>query len=392
MKIHEYQAAELLQKAGVPVVSGHVAADAQEAARVAEKIGYPVVLKSQVLVGGRGKAGGIKKVNTPQELATAFAQLKALKIKDYPVEKVLIVRAVTIKREFYVGMTVDTARNGVVLLASAAGGVDIEETVRKDPQAIKKYYLEGNSRIDLPGRPSRSRAAGQAGGKKWQSFIESVFDDPHYQVKGTEIFRGLSKVFFAYDCSLAEINPLVIDDKGQMYAADAKINFDDNALFRHEDLAALRDVRYEEPDELEAKKYGLSFVRLDGNVGCIVNGAGLAMATMDIINLVGGAPANFLDVGGSSNPEKVVHALRIILRNKNVKAVLINIFGGITRCDDIARGLVEARNKLDLCVPLVVRLIGTNEEEAKNFLTRHNIRTFPTMREAIRQAVEIAGQ
>lgn len=377
MKIHEYQATELFQKAGVAVVSGHVATDAQEAARIAERIGYPVVLKSQVLVGGRGKAGGIKKVNTPQELTVAFAQLRALKIKDYPVEKVLVVRAVNIKREFYIGMTVDTSRNDVVLIASAAGGVDIEETAQKDPQAIKKYYLEGNSQLS---------------GKKWQAFIESVFDDPHFQVKGAEIFRGLIKVFFAYDCSLAEINPLVIDDKGQMYAADAKINFDDNALFRHEDVAALRDICYEEPDEMEAKKYGLSFVRLDGNVGCIVNGAGLAMATMDIVNLSGGAPANFLDVGGSSNPEKVVHALRIILSNKKVKAVLINIFGGITRCDDIARGLVEAQTKLNLSVPLVVRLIGTNEEEAKALLAQHNIRTYPTMREAISQVVAIANQ
>ena len=377
MKIHEYQATELFQKAGVAVVSGQVATDVREALRVAESIGYPVVLKSQVLVGGRGKAGGIKKVNTPEELTTAFAQLKALKIKDYPVEKVLVVRAVAIKREFYIGMTVDTSRNDVVLIASAAGGVDIEETAQKDPQAIKKYYLEGNQQLV---------------GKKWQSFIESVFDDPHYQVKGAEIFRGLIKVFFAYDCSLAEINPLVIDDKGQMYAADAKINFDDNALFRHEDVAALRDIRYEEPDEMEAKKHGLSFVRLDGNVGCIVNGAGLAMATMDIVNLSGGAPANFLDVGGSSNPEKVVHALRIILNNKKVKAVLINIFGGFTRCDDIARGLVEARTKLNLSVPLVVRLIGTNEEEAKALLAQHNIRTYPTMREAISQVVAIANQ
>ena len=377
MKIHEYQATELFQKAGVAVVSGHVATDARESLRIAERIGYPVVLKSQVLVGGRGKAGGIKKVNTPQELTAAFAQLRALKIKDYPVEKVLVVRAVNIKREFYIGMTVDTSRNDVVLIASAAGGVDIEETARTDPQAIKKYYLEGNQQLV---------------GKKWQSFIESVFDDPHYQVKGAEIFRGLIKVFFAYDCSLAEINPLVIDDKGQMYAADAKINFDDNALFRHEDVAALRDIRYEEPDEMEAKKHGLSFVRLDGNVGCIVNGAGLAMATMDIVNLSGGAPANFLDVGGSSNPEKVVHALRIILNNKKVKAVLINIFGGITRCDDIARGLVEARTKLNLSVPLVVRLIGTNEEEAKALLAQHNIRTYPTMREAISQVVAIANQ
>lgn len=378
MKIHEYQAAELFEKAGLPVVKGQVAAELSEAARIAEMIGYPVVLKAQVLVGGRGKAGGIKKAANPQELRSAFTQLKALKIKDYPVEKILVVRAVTIRREFYVGITVDTARNDVVLIASSAGGVDIEETARTNPQAIRKYYLGGKSQI--------------SDSEPWQAFIRSVFDDPLYQRQGTEIFRRLVQVFFAYDCSLAEINPLVIDDRGGMCAADAKINFDDNALFRHEDVQAMQDIRYEEPDEMEAKEHGLSFVRLNGNVGCIVNGAGLAMATMDIINLVGGEPANFLDVGGSSNPEKVVHALRIILHNKNVKAVLINIFGGITRCDDIARGLIEAQKQLKLSVPLVVRLIGTNEQEAKAMLDEHRVHTYPTMREAIGQAVAIANQ
>ncbi|MBI5150382.1 MAG: ADP-forming succinate--CoA ligase subunit beta [Candidatus Omnitrophica bacterium] len=375
MKIHEYQATELLEKAGVPVVKGSMAVDVDEALRVAGSVGYPVVLKAQVLVGGRGKAGGIKKVAGPQELRAAFAQLKALKIKGYPVEKVLVVRAVAIRQEFYAGMVVDTAQSDVVLIASSAGGVDIEETAQTNPRAIKKYYLEGSFELSGP---------------RWEAFIRSVFSEPRYQEKGTEVFRGLIKTFFAYDCSLAEINPLVIDDRDEMLAADAKINFDDNALFRHEDIWKLQDIHYEEPDEAQARQYGLSFVRLDGNVGCVVNGAGLAMATVDIINLVGGAPANFLDVGGSSNPEKVVNALTIILHNKDVKAILINIFGGITRCDDIARGIIEARKRLDLRVPLVVRLIGTNEKEAKALLAEHRISTYPTMGEAIREVVAIA--
>ncbi len=376
MKIHEYQAAELFVRAGLPALSGEVAAELSEAIAIAERIGYPVVLKAQVLVGGRGKAGGIKRVTNPEELRSAFVQLKALKIKDCLVEKILVVRAITIQKEFYVGVAVDAARHDVVLIASAAGGVDIEEIAKTNPQAIRKFYLGGNPQINE--------------GPAWQAFIRSVFDDLAQQRQGTQIFQRLTKIFFDYDCSLAEINPLAVDDQGQLCAADAKINFDDNALFRHPDLHTLRDIRYEEPDEMEAKKYGLSFVRLNGNIGCIVNGAGLAMATMDIINLVGGEPANFLDVGGSSNPEKVIHALRIILYNKNVKAVLINIFGGITRCDDIARGLIEAQRQLKFSVPLVVRLIGTNENEAKVLLNEQRIFTYPTMREAIGQAVELA--
>lgn len=375
MKIHEYQATELFQRAGIPVVPGKVATTLDEASRIAGEIGYPIVLKSQVLVGGRGKAGGIKKVADAQALEKAFQQLKALTIKGYPVEKILIVRAIDIRKEFYIGMTVDNLRHDVVLIASAAGGVEIEETARQNPEAIKKYYLKGNRVIDE---------------KRWPAFIGAVFQDPAARAKATEVFKKLIEVFFAYDCALAEINPLVIDGAGTMYAADAKINFDDNALFRHEQLRGMRDLRYEDADELSAKEYGLSFVKLDGNVGCIVNGAGLAMATMDIIKLVGGDPANFLDVGGSSNPEKVVHALEIILHNKKVKAVLINIFGGITRCDDIANGILKAQKQKTFSVPLVVRLIGTNEKEAKEILSKNNINTFSTMGDAVRKVVELS--
>lgn len=377
MKIHEYQATQLFKNAGVSVVSGEVSTTVDEALKIAEKTGYPVVLKSQVLVGGRGKAGGIKVVKTKEELAEKFKELRALVIKGYPVEKILVVKAINIKKEFYVAVAVDGANNDVVLIASAAGGVDIEETAKTNPSAIKKFYLGGKKELDAV---------------RWPEFISSVFDDVALQEKGTKVFQSLVDVFFNKDCSLAEINPLVIDDTGEMYAADAKINFDDNALFRHEEIAAMRDLRYEDADELEAKEKNLSFVKLEGNVGCVVNGAGLAMATMDIIKLLGGQPANFLDVGGSSNPEKVLNALNIILRNKEVNSILINIFGGITRCDDIAKGLVEALNQMDISVPIVIRLTGTNEKEAKEFLSQHNIQTFSSMREAVQKVVEASKQ
>ena len=272
-------------------------------------------------------------------------------------------------------MTIDNIKNDVVLIASSTGGVEIEEVAKTDPQAIKKYYLQGEKEIDE---------------QRWPEFISAVFEDLSHQQVGTVIFQDLIKVFFDNDCSLAEINPLVVDGDGKIYAVDAKINFDDNALFRHNDIQKMQDMTYEDTDELEAKESGLSFVKLDGNVGCIVNGAGLAMGTMDVIKLSGGRPANFLDVGGSSNPQKVLSAIKIILKNKDVKAILINIFGGITRCDDIAKGILEARDQLDIPIPLVVRLTGTNEKEAKELLAEHNINTFSTMRDAVDEVVALA--
>ena len=375
MKIHEYQATQIFDKAGIPVVSGSVSSEIGEALKIADEIGYPVALKSQVLVGGRGKAGGIKVVQDKKELEKAFDELKGLKIKGQRVEKILIVQAIDIKKEFYIGVTIDNLKSDVVLIASSSGGVEIEEVAKTDPQAIKKYYLQGEQEID-DGR--------------WPEFIESVFEDAAHQQAGTIIFQNLIRVFFDHDCSLAEINPLVVDGNGEILAADAKINFDDNALFRHDKISKMQDLTYEDADELEAKENSLSFVKLDGNVGCMVNGAGLAMGTMDVIKLSGGKPANFLDVGGSSNPQKVLSALKIILRNKNVKAILINIFGGITRCDDIAKGILEARDQLDIPVPLVVRLTGTNEKEAKELLAEHNVNTFSTMREAVDEAVALS--
>lgn len=377
MKIHEYQAVEIFQKAGIPVVDGYVTTEADDAPRIAEKIGYPVVLKAQVLAGGRGKAGGIRIVEKKEDLKETFQQLKELKIKEYPVEKILIARAVDIKEEFYAGITVDSLRSNVVLIVSSAGGVDIEEVARTDPRAIRKFYLNEDRSIDKT---------------LWLEFICAVFKDPSHQQTVTAIFQSLIKIFFDHDCSLVEINPLVIDGKGEIFAADAKINFDDNALFRHEEIDAMRDVAFEDPDEMEAKEKGLSFVKLDGDVGCIVNGAGLAMGTMDMIQLLGGKPANFLDVGGSSDPQKVLNAIRIILKNGNVKGILINIFGGITRCDDIAKGILEAKKQLDIPVPLIVRLTGTNEAQAKELLAQNGMDTFSTMREAVTEAVSLGQE
>ncbi|OGX27530.1 MAG: succinate--CoA ligase subunit beta [Omnitrophica WOR_2 bacterium RIFCSPHIGHO2_01_FULL_48_9] len=377
MKIHEYQAAELFKKFGIPVLSGEVATTLNEAQSIAEKIGFPVVLKSQVLVGGRGKAGGIKVVKTAAELSKAFPQLKALNIKGYPVERIFVVQAIAIKKEFYVAITIDPAKNDIVLIASSAGGVDIEETAKQNSQAIHKLYLNANRVID------------QA---RLTLFVKAIFPDAPSQKAGAEIFQNLLKLFCELDCSLAEINPLAIDDRGNMVAADAKINFDDNALFRHEDIQKLQDVKFEDADEMEAKQAGLSFVKLDGNVGCVVNGAGLAMATLDVVKLLGGDPANFLDVGGSSSPQKVLTALKIILKNKKTKSILVNIFGGITRCDDIANGILEARKQLEMRIPMVVRLTGTNEELAKEILAKAKISTCSSMREAVEQVVALARQ
>jgi len=375
MKIHEYQAREIFKKAGIPVSDGDVASNLEQAKGIASKFGFPLVLKAQVLVGGRGKAGGVKVVKIPSEFDKTFSIIKNLHIKGCAVEHIFIARAVDIQKEYYLAITVDNARDDVVLIASSEGGVDIEETAQKNPQAIHKFYLQGRREIDA-GRLSQ--------------FMSAIFSGPSAQSKGMEVFRTLLKIFFEKDCSLMEINPYVLDAKGNWLALDAKVNFDDNALFRHPEIAALIDLRAEDADELEAKKHDLSFVKMEGNIGCIVNGAGLAMATMDIINLSGGNPANFLDVGGSSNPEKVLNALKIILKNPGVKAILINIFGGITRCDDIANGILQAKGQMTIPVPLVVRLTGTNEKEGVAILKQADINTYSAMREAVNRVVELA--
>lgn len=375
MKIHEYQAKEFFKKAGLPVGEEVVASSLPEAKSAAQKLGFPCVLKAQVLVGGRGKAGGVKIAKNAQELESHFNAIKNLTIKTYKVEKILVAKAVSIQKEFYVAVTIDNAKDDVVLIVSSAGGIDIEETAQKTPEKIHKFYLSGQKTIDS---------------QKWKPFIEKVFSDKSHQEKVTPIFQALVSLLYQYDCSLAEINPLVIDDKGSWRALDAKMIFDDNAFFRHPELNALHDPLYEDPDEVKAKECGLSFVKLDGNIGCIVNGAGLAMATTDVIKMSGGEPANFLDVGGSSNPEKVLNALKIILSNPKVKAILINIFGGITRCDDIAKGILEAKKGIEIKVPLVIRLTGTNEKEAMELLSKEKMKIYSSMREAVEEVVRLA--
>ncbi len=373
MKIHEYQARNLFAEYGIPISPGDVAQSSNEAVQIARKTGFPVVIKAQVLVGGRGKAGGVKVVGNEIELIAEFNRIKALDIKGYTVERILVAKSIDIKKEYYLAVTIDNVKGDVVIIASAEGGVDIEETARTNPEKIVKFYMHGNKTLEEA---------------RWQPVVAGLFGEVHLQKSATSILEKLLKLFFDKDCSLAEINPFVINEKGNLMAADAKVIMDDNGLFRHEELNALRDMKYEDPDELEAKDKGLSFVKLDGNVGCIVNGAGLAMGTMDEVNLLGGKAANFLDVGGSSNPQKVLNALKILLRNKDIKVILINIFGGITRCDDIANGILTAIQQIEIPVPLIIRLTGTNEKEAKELLTRAGLTTYSSMRQAVTEAVK----
>lgn len=375
MNIHEYQAAQLFKDYGIPSGGGDVADTADQALSIAQKLGYPVVLKAQVLVGGRGKAGGVKVVKDDSELVTEFNNIINLNIKGYDVERILVVKAVDIQKEYYASVITDPAAGDAVIIASAEGGVEIEQTAVDNPDAILKFYLEGAKTID---------------GARWSDFIDKLFSEEKHKEQGTKIFNKLVTLFFEKDCSLAEINPLVINADGDLQAIDAKVNFDDNALYRQPEIEALRDMKYEVQEELEAKEAGLSFVKLEGSVGCIVNGAGLAMGTMDAVNILGGKPANFLDVGGSSNPNKVIKAIDIILRDPEVKVILINIFGGITRCDDIANGILEAQKQIDLKVPLVIRLTGTNEKEAVDILAKEGITCFTNMRDAVLKAVELS--
>lgn len=377
MKIHEYQARNLFVEYAIPTANGDVADTVDGAKAIAAKTGYPVVIKAQVLVGGRGKAGGVKVVANEQELAAEFTRIKNLTIKGYTVEKILVAKAIDIKKEYYLAVTIDNVKGDVVIIASAEGGVDIEETAKTHPEKIVKFYLQGEKVLNEA---------------RWAPVAQELFRDIRLQKSATAITEKLIKLFFEKDCSLAEINPFVINGEGNLMAADAKVIIDDNALYRQEEAGKLRDMKYEDADELEAKDKGLSFVKLEGNVGCIVNGAGLAMGTMDAVNLLGGKPANFLDVGGSSNPEKVLNALKIILRNKDVRVVLINIFGGITRCDDIATGILTALKQINIPVPLVIRLTGTNEKEAKEMLTQAGLTTFTSMRQAVTEAVKLSKE
>lgn len=375
MKLHEYQSKQIFAKYGIPIPGGRVAATATEARQIAEELGGRVVVKAQVLVGGRGKAGGVRLAKTPKEAEEFATQILAMEIKGLPVRKVLVDPAAHIEQEIYLAITNDRTARRPVVMASAAGGVDIEEVARATPEKIIKIHID--PLLGLRDYQARDIAIGiDLPKEQWKSFVE--------------ITRALWRAYVECDATLAEINPLVITKEQRLLALDGKMLLDDNALFRHSDLAEMRDVDEEAPAEIEARKYGLSFIKLDGNIGCMVNGAGLAMTTMDIVKLFGGEPANFLDIGGGAGAEKVAAALRIILSDANVKAVLFNVFGGITRCDEVAKGILAALAEVKPQVPMVIRLVGTNAEEGRRLLANANMITAETLVEAAQKAVAAA--
>jgi succinyl-CoA synthetase beta subunit len=372
MKLHEYQAKSLLRDYGISVPEGKVADTPAEAETIAREVGCPVMVKAQVLVGGRGKAGGVKMAADPKEAAARARDILGMKIKGIEVQRVLVARAVDIAAEYYVSLTVDRAAKAVQCIASASGGMEIEEIAVKEPHKIIRFALDPEQ--------------GLVRGRHFDA-LAHAFTAPAVAEQAWRIVEGMSRLFLEKDCSLVEINPCALTRAGSLVAADAKVIFDDNALYRHPELESLRSPEEYGEDEMDAKSSGLSYVGLDGTIGCIVNGAGLSMATMDLIKYFGANPANFLDVGGSSNPEKVLNALRIISKNPRVTAILINIFGGITRCDDIARGILMAREKLSIPVPLTIRLIGTNEKEGRQLLEAAGIDAYTDLTEAVQAVV-----
>jgi succinyl-CoA synthetase beta subunit len=335
------------------------------------------VIKAQVLVGGRGKAGGIRLAKTPPEAEEIASQILAMEIKGLPVRKVLIDEAANIEKEIYLGITNDRAARKPVMMASAAGGVDIEEVARAAPDKIIKVHID--PLLGIKDYQTRDIALGiELPREHWRAFSQIAF--------------GLWRAYLECDATLAEINPMVITGDNKLVALDGKMVLDDNALFRHPDLVELRDLDAEVQSEIEARKYGLSFIKLDGNIGCMVNGAGLAMTTMDIIKLFGGEPANFLDIGGGAGADKVAAAMRIILTDPNVKAILFNIFGGITRCDEVARGILTALEEVKPNVPMIVRLVGTNAEEGRRLLSQAKMITAETLADAAKKAVAAVAQ
>ena len=377
MNLHEYQARGLLKSAGIPMLDGDVASTPSEAESIARRIGGKVVIKAQVHAGGRGKAGGVKLAKNPGEAADYASQILGMTIKGLVVHRVLVVPAADIASESYVGIIMDRATQRPVFMVSSAGGIDIEEVAAKTPEKI----------LRLPVDPVYGLLPHQAltlGFALYQDFA---------QVRAAaRIMEQLYRVFADNGASLAEINPLVTTPDQRVLALDAKIAIDDNELDRRPDLALLRDETAEEPSEVTARRANLSFIKLDGNVGCVVNGAGLAMATMDLVKYYGGEPANFLDIGGSSNPEKVISALKIITSDANVKAILFNIFGGITRTDDVANGIVAATSQFKVKVPIVIRLTGTNEAAALKILEGVGMRALSDMDQAVEQVVRLAGE
>ena len=375
MKLHEYQSKRILAQHGVPIPKGDVATTPEQARQIAARLGQRVVVKSQVLVGGRGKAGGIRLADDPDEAERVTRKILGMRIKDLVVKKVLLDEAADIAKEIYLGIVIDRAKRRPVMMASAEGGVEIEEVARVTPERICKITIDPFLGL----QPFQGRELSYGIGLP-KDLVRSF----------VKIAQGLYSAFVECDASLAEINPLVVTGDGELLAVDGKMLLDDNALFRHFELAEMRDADEETPEEQQARRHGLSYVKLDGTIGCMVNGAGLAMATMDITKLYGGEPANFLDIGGGAQSNKVAAALRIILSDPNVKAVLFNIFGGITRCDEVALGILEAMKEVPTDVPMVARLVGTNEEEGRQILAEANMETAATLVEAAQKAVAAA--
>ncbi|MBL7108466.1 MAG: ADP-forming succinate--CoA ligase subunit beta [Candidatus Cloacimonetes bacterium] len=374
MKIHEYQAKEVFAQYSVPIPEEKLCTTIQEIKQAFKKFNRPVVIKSQVQVGGRGKAGGIKFAKNLQEAEEVGNKILGMKIKGLTVEKVLVSDAIDIKSESYVGFTNDRNSKNIVVMVSSEGGIEIEKVAKKTPEKIFKLGI--NPEIGLHSFQARNIAF-------------KLFDDIKIVSQTAKIIQNLYRCYVETDASLAEINPLVVTGNGEVIALDAKMNFDDNALYRHPKIEKLRDPTEDEKKEIDAKNKGLSYIKLDGEIGCMVNGAGLAMATMDLIKLYGGEPANFLDIGGSSNPQKVIDAMNILLGDKNVKVVMINIFGGITRCDDVAKGLIQAIKQLDVKVPIVARLTGTNAKEGQEILKDSNLISASSMSDAAQKAISL---
>jgi len=385
MNIHEYQAKAVLSQYGVPVPKGRVADAPAEAVVIAEELGMPVVVKAQIHAGGRGKGGGVKLARDLAEVREHARQIIGMRLVTHQtgpegrlVKRVLVEEAGKIRKEYYLGMVVDRSASRIVVMASTEGGMSIEEVAARSPEKILKEWIDPALGL----MPFQARKI---------AFGLGLSTD--LTGKAVRLMTALYKAFVETDCSLAEINPLVLTEDGELVALDAKMNFDNNGLYRNKEIQALRDFDEEDPTETEASRYDLSYIRLDGNIGCLVNGAGLAMTTMDMIKLCGGAPANFLDVGGNASTEQVTHAFRLILSDPNVKAIFVNIFGGIMRCDVIADGVVAAAKGVGLSVPLVVRLEGTNREKGKEILSASGLNIIPAsdMEDGARKAVAAAG-
>ena len=376
MNLHEYQGKELFARYGLPVLPGQVAGTPEEARDIAASIGGLVVIKAQVQAGGRGKAGGVKLAKNPDEAFDKARDILALTIKGLPVRRVLVAEAADIAREYYCAVVLDREKKAPLVMISAEGGMDIEEVARTAPEKLVRFHVPQEGL-----RPYMAR-----------NLMRPLFPDFKQAAQAADVLLKLYRVFMEGDCSLTEINPLAVTTDGRVLALDAKVILDDNAEFRHKDWDAWRDPADETPGERLAREKGLSYVKLEGDIGCVVNGAGLAMATMDLVKHYGGEPANFLDIGGSSNPEKVTAALRIITGDGNVRAILFNIFGGITRCDDVALGIVSSLKTSPLGVPLVIRLTGTNEEKARQILSDFGLGATTSMDEAVRMVFEKAQE